>query len=431
MWWTFTICNLNINGKIIFAIFNYLCYDGGAAKCGSTFCIYGGFPMIQNLNPISFQSFGTILHSRLSKNDDSCKAGSNSAAERTSLTLPHAQIPIRRSVENVYLYPDPGLCVLSVSHDGETYAHFYLDKTVHLQDGINFFLSPFHGKTALQLSGSCQIVGVLPEAPDHRVHPQLVIPRLYTFFYQEREQGFVFPGESHHMYELTYIDQGSMHSVADGVDMLLETGDMVVYGPHQWHMHYADIGVAPRYVTVSFDAEGRDLSCLMNCKFKSPQKAITLFQQMLREQDRMDDYSEDMILNLLQQLILTLLRQANAPSQPVKSPQCINNENEIIRKAQQYISENVRSKLSVPLVAKNTDVSASYLTSLFHKHLQISPGEYIRRVKLQESKQMIREGNMNFSQIAQTLQYSTIHHFSRQFKEKFGITPTEYAKSVK
>ena len=82
-------------------------------------------------------------------------------------------------------------------------------------------------------------------------------------------------------------------------------------------------------------------------------------------------------------------------------------------------------------MAKNVDVSPSYLTFLFHKHLQISPGEYIRRIKLQESKQMIREGSMNFTEISEALQYSTVHHFSRQFKEKFGITPTEYAKSVR
>ena len=68
---------------------------------------------------------------------------------------------------------------------------------------------------------------------------------------------------------------------------------------------------------------------------------------------------------------------------------------------------------------------------LFRKNMQISPGEYIRRIKLQESKQMIRENNLNFTEIAAQLHYSTVHHFSRQFKEKFGITPTEYAKSVR
>ena len=104
---------------------------------------------------------------------------------------------------------------------------------------------------------------------------------------------------------------------------------------------------------------------------------------------------------------------------------------EIIRRAQQFISEHVREKLTVPLVARHVDVSPSYLTALFRKNLQISPGEYVRRIKLQESKQMIREDNMNFTEIAAALQYSTVHHFSRQFKDKFGITPTEYAKSVR
>jgi len=83
------------------------------------------------------------------------------------------------------------------------------------------------------------------------------------------------------------------------------------------------------------------------------------------------------------------------------------------------------------VVAIMVDVSPSYLTALFQKHLQISPGEYLRRVKLQKSKQLIREGNLNFTQIAEALEYSTVHHFSRQFKEKFGITPSQYAKSVK
>ena len=38
---------------------------------------------------------------------------------------------------------------------------------------------------------------------------------------------------------------------------------------------------------------------------------------------------------------------------------------------------------------------------------------------------------MNFTQIAAQLQYSTVHHFSRRFKEKFGLTPTEYARAIR
>jgi AraC-like DNA-binding protein len=265
-----------------------------------------------------------------------------------------------------------------------------------------------------------------------RVERQFRVESIYTFWYQEKEQGFLFPGESHPMAELTYVDQGALHSVADGQDLLLKQGDLVIYGPGQWHMQYADIGVAPRFVTISFELHGMELAPLMNRKFTAPQNVVSLLQNMLREQDRMDPFSNEIILSQLNLLLLFLLRESAAPrGGKLQTSNAIHSENEIIRQAQQYISSHIREKLSVPLVARQVDVSPSYLTALFHKNLQISPGEYIRRIKLQESKQMIRENNLNFTEIAAELQYSTVHHFSRQFKEKFGITPTEYAKSVR
>ena len=148
--------------------------------------------------------------------------------------------------------------------------------------------------------------------------------------------------------------------------------------------------------------------------------------------DREDRYTGDMLISLLGQLLLTVLREAEGSARlPLRTANAINNENEVVGHAQRFIGQNVRMKLSVPMVAREVGVSPSYLTALFHKNLQISPGEYIRRAKLQESKLMIREGKMNFTEIAQVLQYSTVHHFSRQFKEKFGITPTEYARSIR
>ena len=51
--------------------------------------------------------------------------------------------------------------------------------------------------------------------------------------------------------------------------------------------------------------------------------------------------------------------------------------------------------------------------------------------QMQFAKQLIRENEMNFTQISDFLSYSSIHYFSRQFKKLSGMTPTEYATSIK
>ncbi len=379
--------------------------------------------MIQNLNPMTFQSYGSLLPER----------SKNTTGEGSIHTLSQERAVVLRTRAETALRCCSGKSVLSVSGDGEHFLHFYLDKPVSIHEGIWVYVTPFLGEATVAMTAAELPEQVATRELDSlRVDSRLHIGGLYTFFYQEREQGFVFPGEAHPMPELTYVDQGELHSVADGQDLLLKQGDIAVFGPDQWHMHYADIGVAPRYITVSFDMDGVDITPLLNRKFQAPQQAVKLLQQMLREQEKMDAYSNDLIMSYLSTLLLILLREAAAPSGArLQTANAVHSENEIIRQAQQFISAHIREKLSVPLVARQVDVSPSYLTALFHKNLQISPGEYIRRIKLQESKQMIRENNLNFTEIAAALQYSTVHHFSRQFKEKFGITPTEYAKSVR
>ena len=383
--------------------------------------------MIRNLNQMTFQGFGTVPPER----SQSAKYFEKNNA--ITMQLLSSETAIFRAKGETWFTFGTGMSVLSVSRDGENYQHYYLDKPVCVMPDVLFGVSSFMGEAtclmfaqeAPQQVGQRKIDSLWVE---HRVS----VNSIYTFFYHEKEQGFLFPGESHPMAELTYVDQGSMHSVVDGQDLLLKQGDLVLYGPNQWHMQYADIGVAPRYVTISFELSGGNLESLLNRKFTAPQNVVQVLQTMLREQERMDPYSNDIILSQMNLLLLLLLRETDAPrAGKLQTANAIHSENEIIRQAQQYISSHIRQKLSVPLVARQVDVSPSYLTALFHKNLQISPGEYIRRIKLQESKQMIRENNLNFTEIAAELQYSTVHHFSRQFKEKFGITPTEYAKSVR
>ena len=250
---------------------------------------------------------------------------------------------------------------------------------------------------------------------------------LYASFSREEERAFLFSGGANPMAELLYVQKGSLHSVADGRKQVLLPGDFVIYGPNQWHMQYADTDVSPRCLRIFFEIQG-SLEALQNRKFSVSEGTDFIFAQLLQEQERKESYADEMILALLNQLICLLMRQTDG--KPV-ADRGMKGENRIIHRTQVYVSTHVWEELSVPFVAQRVNMSPSYLTALFHKHLDISPAEYIRRVKLQESKQMIRENKLNFTEIAAELQYSTVHHFSRQFKEKFGITPTEYAKLVR
>ncbi len=385
--------------------------------------------MICNLNQISFQNYGTIESERIPAKDLLGRGAKSDVVELT-----HQERRVFCCDREVWVRNHQNMTVLSASVDGQTFQHFYLDKVVCIKPGIYFTLRAFQDNSSVELAGEKlpQQVVQKDAADNFRVQRRLAVSSIYTFFYHEKEKGFIFPGEAHRPLELTYVDKGAIHSVADGVDLLLNQGDLVLYASDQWHMQYAEEDVSASYITISFDLEGDCPESLFNQKFAIPQSAVPMLQRLLREQDRMDAYSEDMMLCYLQILLLTLLREQDNPSQvKLRTTNAVNSENEIIRRAQQFISGHIREKLTVPVVARHVDVSPSYLTALFRKNLQISPGEYIRRVKLQESKQMIREDNMNFTEIAAVLQYSTVHHFSRQFKDKFGITPTEYAKSVR
>ena len=174
------------------------------------------------------------------------------------------------------------MTVLSVSEDGSAFQRFYLDKPVQVRPGITFCLSPVEESSTAELAApeAPQVLEYRQVRDELRTLPSFRVESLYTLFYQEKEKGFFFPGEAHPMVELTYVDRGEVHSVADGENLLLKKGDMVLYAPEQWHMQYADMGEAPRYVTVSFHVEGQLPGQLYNRRLVAPREALELLEQM-------------------------------------------------------------------------------------------------------------------------------------------------------
>lgn len=379
--------------------------------------------MIQTVNHREFEAFGAVFAE---------KGQPYALLNGHSVMLTSSETALYETAAETWLGRESGMPVLSaVTKDGTT-LDFLLDRTVRLKPGVQFSLTALGGNAAVQMAGySMPRLVQTTGTGRFEMQPKLKISRLCALLCHDQAPDTRLPSQSPPLLELTYVDSGSLLTEVDGQAMVLEQGDMILYSKKHSHRPHSQPDGNLRLVTVYFEADGLPLEILCNRRFHSPKKAVALLQEMLREQERMDAVSQDMLIALLQALLLTLLRDENNREAPSPSSQYLNSENQIIRQAQQYIATHITEKLTVPAVAHRIQVSASYLTALFHRHLHISPGDYIRRVKLEKSRQLIREGNMNFTEISQTLAYSSVYHFSRQFKQTFGMTPSDYAKSVK
>ena len=82
-------------------------------------------------------------------------------------------------------------------------------------------------------------------------------------------------------------------------------------------------------------------------------------------------------------------------------------------------------------IADNLKISEVYLRKLFMRHLKTTPKQYIVAHRLQEAKRLLTDTTLTVAAIAEKCGFSSVYHFSREFKHKNGITPTQYAQNNK
>ena len=87
-------------------------------------------------------------------------------------------------------------------------------------------------------------------------------------------------------------------------------------------------------------------------------------------------------------------------------------------------------KITIEEICHEFYLSRSSLQALFKTHLNSSPKNHLLNIKLQKSKELIRENQYTISEIAYMLGFSSIHYFSRLFKKNFNTTPSAYVKKI-
>ena len=94
-----------------------------------------------------------------------------------------------------------------------------------------------------------------------------------------------------------------------------------------------------------------------------------------------------------------------------------------------FINENYYSNISVGSIAKSFNFSRNYLYTLFKRDYGISLQEYLLELRIQKAKELLtNERHLAISEVALAVGYSDALYFSRIFRKKTGIAPTQFIK---
>lgn len=100
-----------------------------------------------------------------------------------------------------------------------------------------------------------------------------------------------------------------------------------------------------------------------------------------------------------------------------------------VSKAIELITKNYNKKLKVQEIANKIGVNRSYLTNLFKKSMGVSPQNFLIDYRLEKSTQLLKETQNSMVDIALEVGYSDSLAFSKAFKQKFGVSPSQYRKN--
>jgi transcriptional regulator GlxA family with amidase domain len=80
----------------------------------------------------------------------------------------------------------------------------------------------------------------------------------------------------------------------------------------------------------------------------------------------------------------------------------------------------------VDQLAGEVGMSARQLNRRLSKATTLTPGAYIRQMRLERAAQLLAQRAGNVSEVAYRVGFNDAHYFSRAFKEAFGVPPSDY-----
>jgi len=99
-----------------------------------------------------------------------------------------------------------------------------------------------------------------------------------------------------------------------------------------------------------------------------------------------------------------------------------------IEKAKEYLESRWLDRFDAGKTAKAACLSKAHFTKLFKKHTGITPHEYYVNYKISKLKEKLMDANLTIAQAFAACNMDYNGHSARVFREKTGVSPSEYRK---
>ncbi len=285
-----------------------------------------------------------------------------------------------------------------------------------------------------------------------KLRQDFCINYMYTMRYNEYSTSYDSAQDVHNCWEMIYVDKGKITISMDQEEFVMSAGDLAFHKPGEQHSLKSFDHTAPSIVVIIFECEARYMHVFEKCLVSLDESEKQLIASAIEEWHLSFDtpgidetqlfavnkrseaplFSTQIIKMALEWLLISLYRRLGGlrRKRPALKKSRSNREKLIWHQINQYIEEHIASHITVGQLSSAFGTNPTMMQEIF-KHYSGKPVKaYLSSLKVNAAKRMIREGNLNYTQIAEALGFSSVHHFSAAFRQHAGRSPSEYDKSV-
>lgn len=263
----------------------------------------------------------------------------------------------------------------------------------------------------------------------------LIPPGLTSYPDHNHPSGYYFTWEKGRIlneFQINYITKGTGIYETMTSKVPIKPGSLLVTRPGVWHRYRPDRGSGWMENYVGFDGSiprkilGHDKSYSQRPVqwIGNREEFIDTYHQIFEivreEKPGFQQVASGMIMKLMGYMV-SIEKQRNFSGKKVAM---------VIRDACFEMREEVGKEIDFKQYAEENHIGYSYFRKMFKQYTGIAPVQYHLDLKVRRAREMLIATHMSIKEIAFELGFHSVHYFSRFFKKKTGVSPSEIRKGT-